>query len=222
MASGDSTNTIILREMTESDIDDATEVLMTTFIKGEPMTICLGLTPQEDSIQAKILCQQAAKDGISVVAIDTVKDKIIGVATSSIHQGSVTTPSDQDNQEMISKYEPINSLLDQLEGQFNDYPDLKNNPDAKFTKALKLGVLAEYAGKGLGTRLRQATTDLAKSKGFQFTVASASAPSSQRLYQKLKFDELAEIKYSDFEFKGTYPFASITACPSIKLFIKKL
>lgn len=212
---------IQLRNMEASDLDGAVDILNEAFCQREPLTVCLGIPPEKDVVETRAICQQAVSDGLSVVAVDTECNKIIGVATSSILDPSNMSLPDIP-EDILLLYRPIYSIIGKLQEVFLNSPAFQNNPDAKVVSAMKLGVHPNYTGMGLGTKLRQATTELAQRKGYHFATAAASSPGSQRLYQKLGFEVLDGLKYCDFELDGKRPFDSVTACPSMKFYYKKL
>ncbi|XP_006812766.1 arylalkylamine N-acetyltransferase 1-like [Saccoglossus kowalevskii] len=210
---------IQFRTMEACDIDGVTDIISKAFTQREPLTTCLGIPREKDFFETRAVCQLAARDGVSVVAVDTTSNKIIGVA-SSIIVNSNPEPLDIPT-EVLKMYEPIYALIDKMQKVFHDSPTYKNNPGSKVISAMKLGVHPKYTGRGIGTKLRQATTDLAQSRGYHFVTAVATAPESQRIYQKLGFQQLYDLKYCDFEMKGNRPFAQLGTL-SAELYYKKL
>ena len=103
---------------------------------------------------------------------------------------------------------PIGQALMTVDQQYE-----AKRPDLKVGEALDLwmlGVDAERFGqRGIGTRLIQLSTDLAKQQGFRRCVAECTGHYSQAAAQRSGFQEAARLAYADFLFEGQRVFANV-------------
>ncbi|XP_070558466.1 uncharacterized protein [Ptychodera flava] len=209
---------VIIRVMKENDVEEATRLLADAFTGREPLTVCLGIKAKDDLSYAQRICERAAQDGVSMVAQDTMRKKIVGVATTF----AMRNQEDDDVIKPLRIFRPIHALLNRLVRCFTKHPDYANVPLSKIAQFIRLAVHPDYTGRGIATMLREANARLANSKGFRMAIATATAPATHKMYAKLGFVELHEIRYEDFEFEGRRPFEGVTECKSAKLFIKSL
>ncbi|XP_077980684.1 uncharacterized protein LOC144435912 [Glandiceps talaboti] len=210
---------LIIRIMVENDVEEATQVLSDAFTGREPLTVCLGIKVNDDIANTKRHCEKAAQDGVSMVAVDTTQSKIVGVATTFTMKSA---EEKDDGLPPLRIFRPILALLNRLVRCFMKHPEYGSIPTHKIIHFQKLGVHKDYAGHGIGTMLRKSNTQLARSKGCEMAIATATAPATHKMYTRLGFTELYEIKYEEFEFEGRRPFESVTECNSAKLFYKPI
>jgi len=91
---------------------------------------------------------------------------------------------------------------------------------SKVVQYLVLGTRGGYEGKGIGTKITAASIVYNKSLGYEKAFVQATHRGSQRVFEKLGFQKVAEIIYEDYEFEGKKPYENIVEPKSAIAFVK--
>lgn len=84
-------------------------------------------------------------------------------------------------------------------------------------------VLIEHFKNNMYEKLSLIVEEIARSKGFEYSIGIASNISSQNIsINKLGYQPVYKLKYGDFEYKGRKVFDSIKNTEYIVLGLKKL
>ena len=75
---------------------------------------------------------------------------------------------------------------------------------------------------GLGTEVARHTSSLARKHGFMHCVTVATSFYSQKIFQKLDFETIAEMRYNDYKVGSNTVFPSNGPHKSAKLMVKTL
>ncbi|XP_077998798.1 arylalkylamine N-acetyltransferase 1-like [Glandiceps talaboti] len=222
---------ISYRLLSKDRLEEGAILLSHAFLNGEPIVSCIKQPYEAELASNKSVCHAVVDDGVSLVAIDNSCGKVVGITTAGLATaGEILKEARGDEDVMpvmappatLPYYKPIVAIIKELDQILMDDSDFVNNPDAKVCSSAKLGVDVNYRGRGIASKLIELRTQIAREKDCKFIIAQASAPGSQKLYSKLGFEEVGEIKYKDFEYKGEKVYSSVTMCPSAKMVILKL
>ena len=82
-----------------------------------------------------------------------------------------------------------------------------------------LAIVSDKArGRGIYSKLRNAVHEIGLKRGYERVVGELSSETTQYVcVKKLGHTIKAEIAYSDFLYRGSYPFKEIRTPPSIQL-----
>nr|XP_006812769.1 PREDICTED: dopamine N-acetyltransferase-like [Saccoglossus kowalevskii] len=181
--------------------------------------------PLEAEIQFNLaVCKRSALHGVSVVAIDTNNDKLVGVSTGFIRQGFLN-PEEGDTALIPEKFsdlfDPMYSAVDELYvgNPFQDYPDFQSS---RIMQIINIGTHPEYQGKGIASKSAEKQICLARDAGCRYIVVECTGPYTQKLYAKFGFHTVNEIMYDEYHYKGKIPFKNIKSCSSLILMIKQI
>ncbi|XP_002741915.1 uncharacterized protein LOC100371544 [Saccoglossus kowalevskii] len=213
--------------MTSEHVDEASHVLSEAFLRGHLLSIAVN-QPYEVELPSNIsLCKYCVQEGVSMVAIDNRIGEVVGVITGLLCHGNDIELEKPDHPMITDDILPyimpaMKPYIWALEKNFYEYPGFNKDRDCMILVSCKIGVREDYGGIGIGTRLAELRADLCREKSIKFILASSTGIISQRLYSKLGYECIGEIPYNEFKIDGKKPFASITACPSSKLFVLEL
>ena len=149
-------------------------------------------------------------ENLSFAAIDRASGALVGcMIVTDFHKSLTPAPNASD------ALAPIDALTQALATR---YLALRAIAPGEVILVDMAAIADGYAGRGLYQSLRRACHAHAKAQGFTRVVGELSSAATQHVVlNKLGHQKLAEIKYREFEFRGEYPFASITAPECIVL-----
>ncbi|MEM6843020.1 MAG: hypothetical protein AAF632_12400 [Bacteroidota bacterium] len=206
---------IVLEILEDKHIAGATRCIADTFAQGEPMSGALGITPEEFEHFARLFITKSAKEGLSVVAVNGVKE-VIG---ATICEDYVSEPP-EGIASISEKFGPIVQLLELLS---NCYTNLyKVEPRSHF-HIFMCGVYQSYAHLRLGQKLNHFAEDVARERGYRTLICEATGRVSQFVAQhQLKFEYVEEVSYHNFLYEGEAVFSDIDSVASCKVYHKAL
>ena len=185
--------------------------LVQEFALRETMNRAVGLTAEEFWPFAEAVCDNAVKDGLSVVAVELNTGAFIAPLFSWEFSNTFLDELD------IPRLRPIFSLLGQLAATFE-----RANPESLAQRILYINLMAipdQHRGRGVGQGLWLAGLVQGWNQGCTLAVAAPTdgpdGPSSRHCLHKMRFTKLCEIAYSDFEHEGERVFAGKTAFDTV-------
>jgi len=186
------------RDYTESAI----KLFVKSFCDSEPITRHLKMTYKDYEPFAREVIEKAAKEGLSVVAVDK-KNNVIACAVSE----DIVNPFIPD----VGKYpkmKPIFALLNELDKPFMTG---KHFVKGKIAHVWIAVVNPDVRGQGLSTAIDMACGELAVRKGFDFAYAEFTNDVSEKIthhYDVYKL--LNSVKYEDFTLENNeHPFSGV-------------
>eukprot|EP01156_Anaeramoeba_ignava_P015298 Anaeramoba_ignava/a612594_27.p1 GENE.a612594_27~~a612594_27.p1 ORF type:complete len:241 (-),score=83.74 a612594_27:32-754(-) len=211
------TKNLLIDTLKEEDIEEAVECVSTSFAERELMSIVLGISKKEwDPLTIQIV-ELGVKCGLSVVAREKQTNKFVGCFISQ----DAVDDSKIDFSKLCSKWEPVWEIIHDL------YK--KTKLSEKKEENLHLWTIAineEFRGRRAARPISYANMMLGAQNGFKNVFAEATGIESQKVFRKLGFEEKSHINYSNYKYKGKYPYKSmsggITLCmKSLKNFLKE-
>ncbi|XP_050306851.1 uncharacterized protein LOC126743687 [Anthonomus grandis grandis] len=220
--------TIEFVSLTKSRLKEALEVLKTSFYPQENVCKATGLAFMSNAMEeCKDMVMGAAKCGVSIIAIDKITQKVVGVLLNKIQH------KDTSSKKLFEKHIK-NTKYDQVKGLYEFLLEMeeKVNPFSPYQadcllEMVFLGVPSEYARRGIGFGLCKASIDLAKClyKGENVKTSLTDTPlplqpvpqivtvffttyKSQGIGRKLNMDILEKVSCDELFFRGK-SYASI-------------
>ncbi|MFJ8529005.1 hypothetical protein [Bacillus sp. NPDC094106] len=191
-------------------IKEAASLIAHSFVKSEPLVsgLQIPLTPFQKMCEEMV--NQAVSQSMSFVAMKN--SQIIGVLLAR----KVTQPliDKETATQICPQMDPIFHLLDALETDSIEFSRL----DKEKLVYLDMGAChPDWMGNGVVTALiSHAIQEIAK-RDFDLIGACTNRISQQILKKHYIPMEINEIVYSNFPYKGTYPFTNITASLTAQL-----
>ena len=149
-------------------------------------------------------------DELSVVAIDEATEKLIGcLIACDFYKVLETSPN------ASGLFKPLEALTNALCKQYRQ----KRSIGPGEVTLVDMGAVVESAsGGGVYQKLRDFAQKGAKQAGFSRVVGELSSCATQHVVlNRLGHQNVAEIRFQEFELDGVFPFSSITEPPSIIL-----
>jgi hypothetical protein len=195
-------------------LDEAIRCLCVQFSEMEPMSCALRLSISDHLPFVTLVCQQAARDGLSVAAIDIESGELVGCMIAH----DFMYPPAEGIETAARRLAPILALLDTLDERFR-----QGRAISPRTHLHVLMVASRLPNRGISTTLYRVVQQRARSLGFQKLVVEPTGLVSQHvLVEKLGQQVAAEIVYASFVFEGERVFQTISAPPSCLLTVGDL
>jgi hypothetical protein len=195
-------------------LGEAIRCLCVQFSEREPMARALTLSVSDLTPFVTLVCQQAARDGLSVAAVDMESRELVGciIAHDFMH------PPAEGIETAAGRLAPILALLDTLEERFRQGRDISPR-----THLHVLMAASRSPNRGVYTTLRREVQQRALSLGFQKVVGEPSGLTTQHvLVERFGHQVAAEIAYASFVFEGERVFQTISAPTSCLLTVGDL
>lgn len=213
--------------LSDETLEGALNVIRKSFFLYESVCIGVELTSEPGaSEELEELCLYAAKDGVSVVAIDINTNEVVGVAFNKIQVSS--NSSEKSFFERFSdncRYKSSKHLVDFMMNVDSRINLFKHYYVNCILELMFLATLPSYGKRRIGEMLITSSLELGKElrrgKNVRIpitihdsnevtnadevpTLASAIMTSnySYRIAMKLHFDQLLEVPFDEFEFNG--------------------
>lgn len=179
------------------------------------MAKALRITPDEYYFFAKIVCEKAVKDGLSIVAKDKKNGKLIGFSISEDLESE--PPEELEN--INEKFHPILELLTNLD---ENYKKLHTMKKGHIFHLYMVGVIKSFEKQNIATILLEENLKLAKLYNFSGVIVEATGSVSQHIIRdKLGFNEKFAIEYKSFTYNGENVFKNIENSHSCILLEKR-
>jgi len=193
---------IVYDVCTAKDAEEMARLLGEVFSRRDPPSVATGLTPSEFETFVRLLCPQAAVEGLTVVARSAGTGQLIGALLTE--DSATTLPEGMD--QLSPKFEPIFDILGQLE---TEYRAGQHPRPGEALHLFLLGVAESSGGRGVAQQLVTRCLENGARKGYQLAVTEATNRVSQHIFRKLGFAERVRRSYADHRFAGRAEFASI-------------
>ena len=184
--------------------------------QDEPIGKSLGVTMNEES---KVFFESVLKENISLALFLSDTGEIVG--QRAIHISSKDDKIDIEN----FKDGPIRKMIAFFDYKNNLYSNIweKYGVEEAF-EFFGLSVHKDYRRRGIGLKLMQATLLFFKSMnlGPVLSKGDCSSNFSKRIYERLHFDCLGEIKFEDYKVDGKQVITNTGEHKSLKIYGKMI
>lgn len=185
-----------------SDADALTDLLADVFPRFDPPAVATHVTTADFAMFVRTLLQQAAEDGLTIVACLAATGEIVGALLAN----DAAPGAHEELSEVSDRFGPIASILGELN---NLYFAGRTPRPGEMLHLYLLGVSDRITGQGVGQQLVVRTLENGIRKGYRVAYAEATNKTSQRIFRKLGFAERAQLLYLDHLFRGQKVFAEI-------------
>ncbi|XP_024881101.1 uncharacterized protein LOC112460579 isoform X1 [Temnothorax curvispinosus] len=218
---------IEFESLTDETLEGALDVIKKSFFLYESVSIGVELNSEPGaSEELKELCLYAAKDGVSVVAIDITTNEVVGVAFNKIQVSA--NSSEKSFFERFSdncRYKSSKALVDFMINVDSRVNLFKHYYVDCILEIMFIATLPTYGKRRIGEMLITSSLELGeelrrdKNVRIPITIhgsdevtnadavpalvsAIMTSNYSYRIAMKLHFDVLLEVSYDEFEFNG--------------------
>lgn len=216
---------IEFESLSDKTLEGALDVMRKNFFLYESLAIGVELTSEPGATEElEELCLQAAKDGVTLVAVDINTSQVVGVAFNKIQVSSseknVFEHFTDNCRYKSSKY--FVDIMGDMESRINLFKHYDVNCSFEI---MFLSILPTYKRRRIGEMLVSSSLELAKElkrgknvrvpiviHGSNKVTNADAVPSlvfatmtsnySYRIAMKLHFDKLLEVPYDEFVFNG--------------------
>jgi len=209
------TSRIYIERMTSEHAAKAFNIACDVFVNASVLHTAVGVTLEDYRRYMHTPFNAMQKQGLSLVAIDSRSNEIIGCLVACDYADQATNSI-----ETPPVLRPVNALLCDLETRYRANRQI--NP-GEYMLVDMAAVKPAARGLGLYSELRLAAHRIGQQSGFKRVVGELSSAATQHLcFNRLGHHICAEIHYASFEYSNHKPFASISEPPSIMLAEGKL
>ena len=201
--------------LTSTHEQAAFDLVTEVFVNASTLHKALNISLEEYRPYLKASYEEMASSGLSVVAIDTKTQEVIGCLIGCdfydhVHAKNIAP----------EKFAPLSALSKTLCHSFIK----QRAPKAGDIAFLDMAAIApDYLGQGIYQAMRGFAHSNAKKLGYQSVIGELSSAATQHfVLNKLGHIKRAEISFEHFEDNGTKPFQSIQEPKSIILAEGKL
>ncbi len=147
--------------------------------------------------------QAMVSEGLSVASVDPETDNVLGCLIMTEFRKQISPPV-----ETSVRFAPLSALTSELVQRYQSIRDLKPGEAA----LVDMGAVASGSGgKGIYKAMRRKADRIAHDHGFRFILGELSSSATQRVVlDQMGHQNMAEVRFVDFEHQGTRPFSSIT------------
>ncbi len=192
--------------LTKKHIEQAAYLLSTSFGMNEPLAFALDIPSHDHYTWGLQLAKQAARDGLSHVAVEKSSGMVVGVLFSSDMVGALEEESDD---QITLENEPesmqlIQVLLNELDHMYEEKYGPFGSNRGTFFHFLCIAIHPDpfYLGKGLAKSLLTANINLAREKGYKTGLVECSGLFSQKMFKSFGFVEEFTVEYESWQYKG--------------------
>ncbi|MFZ0287119.1 MAG: GNAT family N-acetyltransferase [Terriglobales bacterium] len=185
-----------------ADADNMTRLLAETFSRRDPPAVAVGLTAPEFEAFVRLLCPNAAAEGLTIVARLASTGELVGVMLTE----DCASPPLQGLDKLSPKFDPIFDILGQLD---TEYWGGKAARPGEALHLFLLGVSDRVAGRGVAHQLVTECLQHGANRGYRLAVTEATNKVSQHIFRKQGFMARVQRSYQTHLFNGKPVFASI-------------
>ena len=221
-----------LEQMDEGSFEETGFVWRKVFRVQEPVVVHLGLT-EKDMLQLwNSISRLSLKSGaVTVIARETKKGTIVGArlavdfyyhANPSLHSRienslvnlinwkprlvSTLAKVAYPNAIKLASYGIVNmKLYDIWKAKYLPI-EIDLSRKGQVLTMMGVGVLEEHTGHRLAQRMTELTHQLAREKGYLYSVVCCSNTISQHVFEKIGYILRDKIDYDSMQFANTYPY----------------
>ena len=201
---------IQLHLLTPSHQQATFDLVTEVFVNASTLHKALDINLEEYRPYLQISYDDMASSGLSVVAIDTKTEEVIGCLIGCDFYDHINSKSTAP-----LKFAPLSALSTALCQNFIE----QRKPNAREIAYLDMAAIAPtYLGQGIYQEMRRFAHANAKKLGFQSVIGELSSAATQHfVMEKLGHIKRAEVSFERFDNNGAKPFQSIKEPKSIIL-----
>lgn len=187
----------------------ALSLLCDVFVAGSSLHAALGLEAADYQHYLRPLFAAELEQELSLVARSEADGRVMGclLACDYTKQAAHPQPPEQ--------LQPLRALLAELEKRYRQHRDPQPGQALLVDMA---AVATDASGQGVYQALRLAAHERGRAAGFRYAVGELSSSATQHVcVERLGQQVIAELRFDNFEYAGTFPFANISAPATLQL-----
>lgn len=206
----DHTFNIDILPLSKENSDAAFSLACSVFVDASVLHEAVGVSIKEYREYMRGSFETMRKQELSLVAIDSSTNEIIGCLIACDYTSQVQNPS-----AIPDTLKPINALLQDLDNIYRG----TQRVTAGQCLLVDMAIVSPLArGLSVYSRMREAIHMVGRAVGFTKVVGELSSAATQHVcINKFGHRVCAEIEYASFEYSGRRPFAKIKEPLSIQL-----
>ena len=185
-----------------SDAEAMVKLLGEVFSRHDPPAVAVGITSSEFEAFVRLLCPQAATEGLTIVARLAGTGELVGALLTDDSASALPDGIDR----LSAKFDPIFDILGQLD---TEYRSGRTVHPGESLHLFLLGVSDRVAGRGVAQQLVTACLENGMRRGYRVAVSEATNKVSQHIFRKQGFVTRVQRSYDAHRFNGRQVFASI-------------
>ena len=183
--------------------DSIVQVLSESFSR-EPMARALGASARDLAPFVRRFMPECMSNGLSVVAVrEDDPQTVVAAFLSRDFKSPVPADILEDCPWFLPAGQALMSIGEIYEAS---HPNLKRGDVADLWM---VGTDAQFALRGIASRMFRLCLRLARERGFRCCVAECTGHYSQTAARRAGFEEVTRLSYQEFRFEGTAVFAGI-------------
>lgn len=183
---------MLLRKVVITDYPKICDLVITSFLKYEPMCNVLKIKEEDFIYSFQNLIKACCSHDFSSVIEDTENAKLIATSLACPYNVYENIKIPEDNSDEINKILLILDLCDKNNNSIYD----KERTIYHFI----VGTNPDYINNGLSRKVINETIKFCKNSNYNFIIADATNIVSQHILQKhFDYKQVSRIKYSDHE-----------------------
>lgn len=198
-----------------SDAEEIIRLLATVFSESEPPAMAMRLSFRDMELFLRLFAPAAIGKGLTIVSRGSDTQKLAGALLTD----DFAAPQAPDLNKISTKFRPIFSMLDTLDGQYRSGRAISTG---EYLHLFMLGVDGAFTGCGIAQGLVKTCLDNGLHKGYRMALTEATGKVSQRVFRKQGFVDRFSVSYRDFLYEGKPVFASIQGHENAILMDKSL
>ncbi len=199
------------KTLQEQHIEPAFEIAAKVFCSSSTIHRTLAVELNEYKNYLRPSFSDIAREGLSVCAIETVSNKILGCLMVTDFMKYIYSFNNKSSNSLA----PIVAITENL---CRKYTKKQRLHIGEFAFVDMGAVDQNFCGRGIYQAMRKYAHDLVKLNGFSYIVGELSSLETQYvILRKFQHKKVAEIVFKDFVFDGTKPFIKIKNPRSIIL-----
>ena len=201
----------------EDRYEEACTFLTDHYCPDEPLSINFGILFGNDPVM-KTETIIDLRQNMSLALISEETDKMIGIQILAVGRKGKINLDEYKESEKAKQLMSFIAYKDTIVDVF-EYYDVE-----ELFSIYELAVHRDHRRKGLGLKLMQAATILASNMDIGPCVIKGNAASnySKRIFEKLDFENIGEVKFEDYIVDGVQVLSSIGDVNSFKMYGKIL
>ena len=215
-------NGITYQILQKPDLEQTINCLVDVFSSAEPIIKALQITPTELYPFAKIVCQKAVENGLSLIAKDPATSKVVGFIISEDLSEDLSKKSPEEINKNILQDQKLDIVFKLLKELNEQYEKQKKSFIGKMFHIYFLGIIEKYRGRRISNNLVEKNLNMAIEKGFLVAKVEATGNISQHIFRKYGFEDRYSIDYQTYEYKGRKILQGIKKHKSLILMDKVL
>jgi pimeloyl-ACP methyl ester carboxylesterase len=190
-------------DFTREHIAASAALMARSFATYDPLTRAAGIAEDEMYPYSLDIAEKAARDGISLAALDA-SGRVVGCVICEGPDDFIVP-----TRPLSSKFDAVFALVDELHHPFLTH-ERHQHPAGSIAHCTDLAVAVDVVGRGVASQLNLANAIRLRERGYRWAYSEFSNCHNYRSVQQYEHRVLARVDLPTYEYQGTRPFANAT------------